>query len=260
MRKISIICCLSCFFLSGCIVKWKTIQSGEIGVKKRLGVIKDKQFEPGVKVFFAGTKMYLVNTQVTEFTVKHPTRTLDGTLVTPQISFFVRFKEDKATEIISENIHNFRGRTVTPAKLYYLIQNIFKSSIASVVSKTKSFEDNNMNRERLAVNIKQAVESNKIMDYFIIDNVLVNSIYIDKVFKEVLNREVQLNKELSNIELEIELKRKKIILEKLEAISDSTYFSILKPSLDEKIIELEKIKTNKAIITSPNSKAVIISD
>ncbi len=255
-----IIFCFSYFFLSSCVVKWKTIESGEVGVKQRFGVVKEKQFQPGFKVFFAGTKMYLVNTQLNDFTVKHATRTLDGTLLTPDVSFFIRFREDKASAIVSENMHNFKGKTVSPLKLFYLIENIFKSAIASAVSQTQSFEDNNLNRKRLALKIKEEVESNSIMDYFIIENVLINSIFIDKVFKEVLNREVQLNKELSNVELEIELKRKKLILEKLEAISDSTYNSILKSTLDENILELEKIQTNKAIGTSSNTKTLIISD
>lgn len=252
--------CLSVLLLSSCIVKWKTIESGEVGVKKRFGVVKDKQFQPGFKVFFAGTKMYLVNTQLNDFTIKHATRTLDGTLLTPEVSFFIRFREDKSSAIVSENMHNFRGKTVTPVRLYYLIENIFKSAIASAVSQTKSFEDNNINRKRLALAIKEEVLSNTIMDYFTIENVLINSIFIDKVFKEVLNKEVQLNKELSNVELEIELKRKKLVLDKLEAISDSTYNSILKPTLDELILELERIKANKEIGTSSNAKTIIISD
>jgi regulator of protease activity HflC (stomatin/prohibitin superfamily) len=260
MKKSFLLCLLVLLSLSSCIIKWKTVESGEIGIKKRFGVVQEKLFQPGFKVFFPGTKMYLVKTQMNEFTVKHATRTLDGTLITPEVSFFIKIKEEKSADIVRDNLQYFKRKTVTPFDFFYLIESIFENAIAEAVSQTQSFEDNNVNRKKLALKIKQEIESHEIMDYFEIDKVLISSIFIDEVFREVINKEVQLNKELSNIELEIELKRKQLILDRLEAVSDSTYNSILKSTLDQYIIEFEKTKTQREIGTSPGNQTIIISD
>jgi hypothetical protein len=268
MKSILIVSIVISSLLSSCLVKVKTIKSGEVGVKQTFGEINNKVRNPGVKVYFIGSKMYRVSTKIHKVSEEQSARLKDGVLITPLVDVLYKINPSKANVLIED--YNFyrldyygeykkRSLNRLPKDYSSLVKSFTNDAIAKVVSESNSYTDNNQYRALLASRIKDAIQANVSDSIFIIEKVMVNTIGINEAFKDELDIQSTLNKQISNIDLQIALKKKEVELSKLEAERVSTYNKTIDASLTPNILENNKTEALKDQGNN-GSKKIIITD
>jgi regulator of protease activity HflC (stomatin/prohibitin superfamily) len=227
-------------YATSCIVNFKSVKTGQVGVKSRFGKLKPKIIEPGIKTYFAGTKIYRVDVGDRQETkVDQLTRTKDGVKLTIFTSVTFHLNPEKAFELIQRN--NYKRLDISPWSYTGEVSNWAKDAISNVVSQTSSFQENNMNRKQLALKIKEALQDNVLDSVLIIDQVLVNGIKMNEELVEELNKQAVLTKQLSNVDLEIDLRRRQVELSKIKGQNEAEFNKAIQQTLTPEIFQKEEL-------------------
>lgn len=229
--------------LSSCLIKFKSIKSGSVGVKQTFGKYKEKTLDPGLKVYTIGTRMLQVNLAPTKFIIEQPTRLSDGSLLSPTVNIFVRINPDNVVKLMKEQ-YSSRSRRIDPNSFAPWIKSITQESIAKTSIQYEGFEQVNIDREdykrRLLANL-----DGRFKNYFIIEDLTVPSVHMNRERAGALDDYSVLTQKIVNMDLEIQLAQKQITLDSLRAVSERRSNEVINPSLTPEILEKERIENNQ---------------
>lgn len=244
---------LICMLTSSCLIKFKTIKEGSVGVKQRFGKYKTNSLEPGFKVYTMGTRMIRVEIRNRSFFIKQTARMADGTKITPNITVSLSINPNMVVDFLKEyGQKNIRNYTIYSFKSWFTP--LIRQSIAEVVSTVTSFEEINANRTAFADIVEEKARK-LLKNYVLIDELVVTTIHMTEVLAAEMDRRGALSQKLINTNLEIELEKREQELDSIRATSIKNSNKIIQPSLTPEILEKMNIENQQQ---NQNGNVIIV--
>ncbi|OWY26178.1 prohibitin family protein [Sphingobacteriales bacterium UPWRP_1] len=243
--KITVIALLSVLLFSGCSV----IRQGEVGVKRTLGKLKDKEINPGVAVFNPFTSRIIkVPTRTVNLEVKLSLPSKEGLNIKSEISILYNVNSTKASNIIE---------SIGPNYEEVVILSVFRSSAADVCS--RFYAKDMHTAERGTIEREIAAHMSKLLNEkgFIIEAVLLKSIQLPPALATAIEDKLAAEQVAQRMEFELQRERLEAERKIIEAQGVRDAQKILSEGLSEQIIKLRSIEAFKELSTSPNTKVIV---
>ena len=257
MKRILTLVILCAFvILSGCVIKLKSVKSGNIGVKQTFGKYKEKTLNPGLKVYSLGTRILQVNLAPTRFVISQPTRLSDGSVIDPTVHLFLKINPERAVQLLNEQYAE-RSRKVSPNSFSSWITSVTQECIAKTSAQYSAFEDVNNNRELYKEQLLIQLNG-RFKAFFTIEDLTIPSVQMNREKANALDNHSVLTQRLINMDLEIQLAQKRIVLDSLRAVSERRTNEVINPSLTPEVLEKERIERNQLL--NGNQQTIIIEN
>jgi len=236
---------LSVAFLSSCTI----IRPGEVGVKRKLGVMNEKIHREGPVTYFPFTTRVL----------KVPTRTInvelnldlpskEGVNVNTTVSILYHIIPDSVPRIIETVGLNFEE---------ILILSVFRSKAADVTSQFLAKDLHSGERSFIELGIRDSM--NKILTPrgFIIEQVLMKSIKLPPSLSKAIEDKLAAEQDAQRMEFVLQRERQEAERKKIEASGIRDAQLIIAQSLNDTTLRYMTIEAFRELAKSPNAKVII---
>ncbi len=249
-----------------CIVKMKTVHDGQIGIKRSFGKVKPKALDPGLKVFFMGTRIFKLDGTVQKSRISTQARSRDGVLLTPSID--ITFQLNK--EMAPATFIKYGGNHKTLHDVYAtFIRPTVESSMAQFIGEKDAEGLYNIRREEIRTEMISRLTNVLYNEGIQLNDVMVQTIGLDTKYRRLLSENALFEKKKENLDYQIELKKKENELKAVAAEGtkertiiyaegDSAKYKIVGPELTPMILEKERIDAQKEIGRSGKAEYIII--
>jgi prohibitin 1 len=225
------------------------IRQGEIGVKRKVGILDQQIIPPGAVAFNPFTTRILkipIRTMNMEISTNLPSK--EGLNITAVISILYRIVPDKAPLIV-EKI----GLGNEPA----VISSVFRSSAADVCSRFFAKDMHSAKRAEIEKEITTQMASILAIRGFEIEAVLLKNIALPKGLARAVEEKLEAEQIAQRMEFLLDrekLEAQRKIIE-AEGIRDAQ--KIISEGLTNKIIEWQSIEAFRELSKSPNTKIIM---
>ncbi len=278
MKKLfSLLLIISALFSSCAIV-----HPGETGVKRKLGKLNDKAYDPGIQFYnpFISTILRLPIRTV-NLEVKLPLPSREGLTIQSEISILYRIEKNSGPEVIKYIGMDYEDVVILP---------VFRSAAADVTSKFYAKDMHSGERARIERNIRDTMMAVLGDKGFVVENVLLKSISLPAGLSAAIEEKLRAEQEAQRMEFtkqkeKLEAERKAIQAEgdklsaiiaaqghaevakikaegqanaiKIEAEARAKGNELLSKSLTPDILKNNQIEAFKSLSNSSNSKVII---
>jgi prohibitin 1 len=225
------------------------IRQGEIGVKRKVGILDQQIIPPGAVAFNPFTTRILkipIRTMNMEISTNLPSK--EGLNITAVISILYRIVPDRAPLIV-EKI----GLGNEPA----VISSVFRSSAADVCSRFFAKDMHSAKRAEIEKEITTQMASILAIRGFEIEAVLLKNIALPKGLARAVEEKLEAEQIAQRMEFLLDrekLEAQRKIIE-AEGIRDAQ--KIISEGLTNKIIEWQSIEAFRELSKSPNTKIIM---
>jgi len=246
MKTLNIIIAI---LIGSLIASCSIIRQGEIGVKRKVGILDQQIIPPGAVAFNPFTTRILkipIRTMNMEISTNLPSK--EGLNITAVISILYRIVPDRAPLIV-EKI----GLGNEPA----VISSVFRSSAADVCSRFFAKDMHSAKRAEIEKEITTQMASILAIRGFEIEAVLLKNIALPKGLARAVEEKLEAEQIAQRMEFLLDRERleaqRKII--EAEGIRDAQ--KIISEGLTNKIIEWQSIEAFRELSKSPNTKIIM---
>ncbi len=252
--------------LQSCIVKVKTVHDGQIGIKRSFGKVKPKALEPGLKLYFLGTRVFKLDGTVQRSRITTQARSRDGVLLTPSIDITFQLNKDMAPATFIK----YGGNNRTLNDMYStFIKPTVESTMAQFIGEKDAEGLYNIRREEIRNEMIARLNNALYNEGVQLNDVMVQTIGLSTSYRRLLSENALFEKKKENLDYQIELKKKENELKAVAAEGskqrtiiyaegDSAKYKIVGPELTPMILEKERIDAQKEIGKSGNAQYIII--
>lgn len=246
-------------FISSCFVQ---ITAGSVGVQSLFGKIQGKVLTEGLNVVnpIMSVIKFDVKTQNYTMSAIHDEgdqegddaiRVLssDGLEVVIDLTVLFRVTSDKAPTIlrtIGEDYTNVVVRPIVRTKIRDLAANY--EAVALYSSKREEFQ------QRLFT----AIDKEFSKRGFSLEQVLIRNLNLPQSVKAAIESKINAEQESQKMRFVLDKERQEADRKRVEAQGISDYQRILTSTLSDKLLQYEKIKTQRELAASPNAKIIIM--
>jgi regulator of protease activity HflC (stomatin/prohibitin superfamily) len=258
------------------------VHPGETGVKRSLGKLNDKAYEPGIQFYnpFFSTILKLPIRTV-NLEVKLPLPSREGLTIQSEISILYRIEKNAGPDVIKYIGMDYEDVVILP---------VFRSAAADVTSKFYAKDMHSGERARIERNIRDTMMAVLGDKGFIVENVLLKSISLPTGLSAAIEEKLRAEQEAQRMEFtkqkeKLEAERKAIAAEgdkqsaiisaqgqaevakikaegqanaiKIEAEAKAKANEMLSKSLTSEILKNNQIEAFKSLSNSSNSKVII---
>lgn len=242
-----ILAVLLLLFIASC----RVVRPGEVGIKQSLGKIKVVKDVPGPMYYNPFTsKVIKVNIRIVESFQKLELPTKEGLGVEAEISLLYHINPEKAAEVYKKFGNNYEE---------VMVLSNFRATAREISARYFAKELYATERQKVESAIAEELK-NHIEPYgFIVDAVLLKDIILPSQIVQSIENKVQAEQEVLRMEFVVQKQKKEAerILIEAEAIKKAN--EIIAQSLNDKVLEYNRIKMYESLMNSNNSK-IIISD
>jgi regulator of protease activity HflC (stomatin/prohibitin superfamily) len=245
--------------ISSCFVQ---ITAGSVGVQSLFGKIQGKVLTEGLNVVnpIMSVIKFDVKTQNYTMSAIHDEgdqegddaiRVLssDGLEVVIDLTVLFRVTSDKAPTIlrtIGEDYTNVVVRPIVRTKIRDLAANY--EAVALYSSKREEFQ------QRLFT----AIDKEFSKRGFSLEQVLIRNLNLPQSVKAAIESKINAEQESQKMRFVLDKERQEADRKRVEAQGISDYQRILTSTLSDKLLQYEKIKTQRELAASPNAKIIIM--
>jgi len=240
-----IILLISITFLSSCAV----VRQGEIGMKRRLGVLHPTIIQPGAVGFnpFVSTIIKMpIRTMNMEISHNLPSK--EGLNVAAVISILYRIEPAKAPYIV-ENIGVGNEQNV--------ISSVFRSTAADVCSRFFAKDMHSAQRAIIEKEIAVQMSSLLVPRGFLIEAVLLKNIQLPAGLARAVEEKLEAEQDAQRMEFLLDREKREAQRKKIEAEGIRDAQKIISEGLNKNIIEWQSIEAFRELSKSTNSKIII---
>ncbi len=258
------------------------VHPGETGVKRSLGKLNDKAYEPGIQFYnpFFSTILKLPIRTV-NLEVKLPLPSREGLTIQSEISILYRIEKNAGPDVIKYIGMDYEDVVILP---------VFRSAAADVTSKFYAKDMHSGERARIERNIRDTMMAVLGDKGFVVENVLLKSISLPTGLSAAIEEKLRAEQEAQRMEFtkqkeKLEAERKAIAAEgdkqssiisaqgqaevakikaegqanaiKIEAEAKAKANEMLSKSLTSEILKNNQIEAFKSLSNSSNSKVII---
>ncbi len=278
MKNILSITTIAAVLISSCTI----VQPGETGVKRRLGKLNDKAYDPGIQFYnpFVSTILRLPIRTV-NLEVRLPLPSKEGLTIQSEISILYRIEKNAGPDVIKNIGMNYEEVVILP---------VFRSAAADVTSKFFAKDMHSGERARIERNIRDTMMAVLGDKGFVVENVLLKSISLPSGLSAAIEEKLRAEQEAQRMEFtkqkeKLEAERKAIAAEgekqaviiaaqgfaevdkiraegvanatKIEADANAKANEMISKSLTPEVLKNNQIEAFKSLSNSNNSKVII---
>ncbi|MCU0383602.1 MAG: prohibitin family protein [Cyclobacteriaceae bacterium] len=246
MKTISyVLLFIGAFVFTSCAI----VRQGEVGIKRRLGVLNPKVIQPGSVGFnpFTSTIIKMpIRTMNMEISSNLPSK--EGLNVAAVISILYRIEPGKAPYIV-ENIGVGNEQNV--------ISSVFRSTAADVCSRFFAKDMHSAQRAIIEKEIATQMGELLVPRGFVIEAVLLKNIQLPAGLARAVEEKLEAEQDAQRMEFLLDREKREAQRKKIEAEGIRDSQKIIAEGLTKGIIEWQSIEAFRELSKSPNSKIII---
>jgi len=231
--------------LTGCAI----IRQGEVGMKRRLGVLHPTVIQPGAIGFNPLTTTILkmpIRTMNMEINSNLPSK--EGLNVAAVISILYRIEPAKAPYIV-ENIGVGNEQNV--------ISSVFRSTAADVCSRFFAKDMHSAQRANIEKEIAEQMSTLLVPRGFVIEAVLLKNIQLPAGLARAVEEKLEAEQDAQRMEFLLEREKREAMRKKIEAEGIRDAQKIISEGLSPNIIQWQSIEAFRELSKSGNTKVIV---
>lgn len=240
----------------------RIISPGTVGVQVLFGKVQDR-------ILYEGLNLVNPLIQLEEFSIRTQNYTMsstfeegqkngddgvrilskDGLEVNIDLTILYKINPTKAPQIF---------RTLGPNFESVIIRPVTRTGIRNSASMYEAVELFAEKRDEFENSIRQTIQDTLTSRGFNLDQILVRKIDLPASVKESIERKITAIQEAQRMEFVLQKEEREAERKRVEATGVADAQKIVNEGLSPKLLEFERIKMQKAIAESPNSKIIIM--
>ncbi|NOT76464.1 MAG: prohibitin family protein [Cyclobacteriaceae bacterium] len=236
---------LAASLLSSCAI----IRPGEVGIKQKLGKIKNDHLPQGPYVFDPFTTIiYKIPVRTVEAfnTLDVPTK--EGLTVKSEIALLYHVKPEAAREVYTKYGMNYQE---------VIVESNFRAVVRHIAGMYFAKELFAVDRKKIEKEIYDEISASIWDKGFVTDAVLLKSITMPEQIFQAVENKLKAEQESLQMEFVINKQKKEAERMQIEAESIKNYNRTISESLSEMMIRYSSVQVMKGLVTSPNAKVII---
>ncbi|MEI6263997.1 MAG: prohibitin family protein [Sphingobacteriia bacterium] len=246
-------------FLTSCI---KQIDAGQIGVKSLFGKIDNDILTSGLNVINPLVDVKTVDVKTLNYTMSgvHDegdkegddairVLTADGLEVVIDLTVLYRVTSSEAPRLIRETGLDYRDKIVRPLTRTKIRDNaVYFTAIDLYSTKRDLFQGR----------IFKSIDTDFKKRGLILEQLLVRNITLPQNVKTSIEEKIKAEQEAQKMEFVLQKEKQEAERKRVEAQGIADYQKIISAGLGDKQLQYEQIQVMKALVTSNNSKVIVL--
>lgn len=244
----------------------RIIEPGKVGVKVLFGQVQENILSSGLNIinplikvepFDITTQTYTMSGTETELTQisDAPIRVLsaDGLEVTIDMTVLYRVNPTQAPDI---------RREIGPGLSYIdkIVRPTARTRIRDNAVIYNAIDLYSNKREEFQIQIFESIRSDFENRGLILENLLVRNISLPSSVKAAIEAKINAEQDAQKMQFVLQKEQQEAERKRVEAQGIADYQQILTRSLTDKLLQYEKIKALQNLVTSDNSKVIIMGE
>jgi regulator of protease activity HflC (stomatin/prohibitin superfamily) len=246
-------------FLTSCI---KQIDAGQVGVKSLFGKIDNEVLTSGLNLINPLYDVKTIDIKTLNYTMSgvHDegdkegddairVLTADGLEVIIDLTVLYRVTSDQAPRLIRETGLDYRDKIVRPLTRTKIRDNaVYFTAIELYSNKRDLFQGR----------IFKSIDTDFKKRGLILEQLLVRNITLPQNVKTSIEEKIKAEQEAQKMEFVLQKEKQEAERKRVEAQGIADYQKIISAGLGDKQLQYEQIQVMKALVTSPNSKVIVL--
>ncbi len=245
--------------LTSCI---KQIDAGQIGVQSLFGKVQDEVLVSGlnfvnplmdVKTIDVRTQNYTMSGVHNEGDVAGDDAirvlTADGLEVVIDLTVLYRVQANQAPRIVREIGYDFKNVVVRPITRTKIRDNAVYYTAVDLYS---------IKRDEFQTRIFKTIEENLKSRGLVLEQLLVRNISLPASVKGSIEEKIKAEQDAQKMQYVLQKEKQEAERKRVEAQGIADYQKIISMGLGDKQLQYEQIQAMKGLMTSPNSKVIIM--
>ncbi len=246
-------------FFTSCI---KQIDAGQIGVLSLFGKVQDKVLPSGLHVINplmevnkmdVKTQNYTMSAVHTEGDVEGDDAiralTADGLEVVIDLTVLYRVQSSEAPRIVQETGLDYIKNIVRPISRTKIRDNAVYFTAVDLYS---------TRRDEFQAKIYKSIEESFKLRGLVLEQLLVRNIALPAMVKTSIEEKIKAEQDAQKMEFVLQKEKQEAERKRVEAQGIADYQRIMSSGLTDKQLQYEQIQVMKGLVTSPNSKVIVM--
>ena len=246
-------------FFSSCI---KQIDAGEIGVKSLFGKVQDDVLQPGLNVINPLMEVSKLDVRTQNYTMSAVHNegdvqgddairalTADGLEVVIDLTVLYRVQSTEAPRLIKETGLDYQKNVVRPVTRTKIRDNAVYYTAVDLYS-TK--------RDEFQAKIYKSIEESFKARGLVLEQLLVRNISLPAMVKTSIEEKIKAEQDAQKMQFVLQKEKQEAERKRVEAQGIADYQRIMSSGLTDKQLQYEQIQVMKGLVTSPNSKVIVM--
>ena len=245
--------------LTACV---KQIDAGQIGVSSLFGKVSNEVLTPGLNFINPLVNVYNVDIKTLNYTMSGVHNegekegddairvlTSDGLEVTIDLTVLYRVVGTEAPRLIRETCLYYKDKIVRPLTRTKIRDNaVYFTAIDLYSTKRDQFQNR----------IFSSIEADFNKRGLILEQLLLRNITLPNNVKTSIEEKIKAEQDAQKMEFVLQKEKQEAERKRVEAQGIADYQRIISTGLNDKQLQYEQIQMMKGLITSPNSKVIVM--
>lgn len=240
----------------------KQIDAGQIGVQSLFGKVQDEVLSSGlnfvnplmeIKPIDVRTQNYTMSGVHNEGDVAGDDAirvlTADGLEVVIDLTVLYRVQANQAPKIVREIGYDFKNVVVRPITRTKIRDNAVYYTAVDLYS---------VKRDEFQTRIFKTIEENLKARGLVLEQLLVRNISLPASVKGSIEEKIKAEQDAQKMQYVLQKEKQEAERKRVEAQGIADYQKIISMGLGDKQLQYEQIQAMKGLMTSPNSKVIIM--
>lgn len=240
----------------------KQIDAGQIGVQSLFGKVQDEVLTSGlnfvdplmdIKTIDVRTQNYTMSGVHNEGDVAGDDAirvlTADGLEVVIDLTVLYRVQANQAPKIVREIGYDFKNVVVRPITRTKIRDNAVYYTAVDLYS---------IKRDEFQTRIFKTIEENLKSRGLVLEQLLVRNISLPASVKGSIEEKIKAEQDAQKMQYVLQKEKQEAERKRVEAQGIADYQKIISMGLGDKQLQYEQIQAMKGLMTSPNSKVIIM--
>ncbi len=246
-------------FFTSCI---KQIDAGQVGVMSLFGKVQDNVLQSGLHVvnpLMEVNKMDIKTQNYTMSAVRNEgdvegddairALTADGLEVVIDLTVLYRVQSTEAPRIVKETGLDYKEKIVRPLTRTKIRDNAVYFTAVDLYS---------TRRDEFQNKIYKSIEESFKNRGLVLEQLLVRNIALPAMVKTSIEEKIKAEQDAQKMEYVLQKEKQEAERKRVEAQGIADYQRIMSSGLTDKQLQYEQIQVMKGLVTSPNSKVIIM--
>jgi regulator of protease activity HflC (stomatin/prohibitin superfamily) len=246
-------------FFTSCI---KQVDAGEIGVKSLFGKVQDDVLYSGLNVVNPLIQVDKMDVKTQNYTMSAVHNegdvagddairalTADGLEVVIDLTVLYRVMAAEAPKIVKETGLDYKEKIVRPITRTKIRDNAVYYTAVDLYS-TK--------RDEFQARIFKSIDESFKQRGLVLEQLLVRNISLPAMVKTSIEEKIKAEQDAQKMEYVLQKEKQEAERKRVEAQGIADYQRIMSSGLTDKQLQYEQIQVMKGLVTSPNSKVIIM--
>jgi len=246
-------------FLTSCV---KQVDAGEIGVKSLFGKVQDDVLYSGLNVVNPLIQVDKMDVKTQNYTMSAVHNegdvagddairalTADGLEVVIDLTVLYKVLSTEAPKIVRETGLDYKEKIVRPITRTKIRDNAVYFTAVDLYS---------TRRDEFQAKIYKSIEESFKARGLVLEQLLVRNIALPAMVKTSIEEKIKAEQDAQKMEYVLQKEKQEAERKRVEAQGIADYQRIMSSGLTDKQLQYEQIQVMKGLVTSPNSKVIVM--